>query len=300
MKDYALINSKLYPALLNKGGDRLVAFFAHLKVAKNQKDRIRPIDSKKHYNLIRKVTGFSKPTCKKYFDKLIEIGVANFSKDGSVYLIGNNKAQKEYENKAWVAIQIKESLAKTALGSYAVRVRAEEKKQITRIDNKQSQIKLLARVNQGLHVSHQQHDLYKRIVGNEKVQEGLSNFCNKTVLSREGFAKLKDESLHNKDKGRYWRNKLIKEDMLKIRRNNKFIKRCTLTEFAIIKEAENNPRLNWYKGAMYEETVCEFTTSNFLTPSSRVPEVSEELKKYGNAKDYLDIDMIHFWLTAER
>lgn len=289
-----LVNSNLYPHLLQKGGDRLIAFYCHLKSAKKQKDRIRPIGKLTRYNLARKATGLSYNTCKKYLDVLIELGVCNFSKDGSVYIMGNRKTQTKYKSAHWVPIHLGKRLCDTALNSYSVRIHAAENKQKQRINDKQSQVKLITRVSYGSYISNDEYQRYKYISGNEKIQEGLKNHCNKTVLSRQGFAKLKGCAT-NKGNGSYWKSRLMKAGIIKTRRQNKPIKKCTKTEYLLIKEIERNPRLNWYKGTMYEETVAEFTTTQFATP---LPKEKPTPIKASKPLPHLQFDFIHWMESA--
>jgi len=294
-KTVAFINSKLYPVLLEKGGDRLIAFYAHLKAAKAGQNRLYPITAKngrkiKHLNLVKKVTGFTKNTCVKYMKMLIQLEVCNYSKDGGVYMIGNNKAVEKYVNNAMVPINLGKKLSETAAKSFGVRVYYEERKQKERIQEKQHQINLMHRADKGSYLSVDDYKIYKALIKSEKKLKGIEKFCDKVVLSREGFAKLKDGSEDNKSKGRYWKAVLKSAGVITYRRNNKFIMKCSEEAYSKIKYFEHNPRLNWYAGRMYEETISEFTTAKFFdTPTTRVPETKKRVSK---PREYLSFDFI--------
>ena len=289
------INSALYPVLLEKGGDRLIAFYVHLKSVKTRR-RIMPVITQsgrkiKHLNLLKKVTGFSRKTCEKYFKMLIEMNLANFSKDGAVYLMGENTIKKHYSHAQRVPVKIGETLLETALNSYFVRVYAMEKKQKTVIQEIQSQHQLIARVSDGIHVSSKLYETYKAIVKNEKKMSKLDTWKDdKVVLSRMGFAKLKDNSKDNVSKGRYWRDKLKKANLIRVRRNNIPLMACTEVDFKYMKRETPNFRLNWRNGMMYEETCAEFTTSTFpIKPTVKVERPREVKVK---PLSYLSFDFI--------
>lgn len=298
MRNVALINSLVYPLLLENGGDRLIAFYATLKALKNGKNVIHPITANNgrkvtHFDLLKRLTGFTKKTCIKYFNKLEDLDLCHFTVSGGVHIKGNRKLQRQYENARWVPVYIGKSLINTALNSFSVRVFSAEKKQQIKIAQKQHQVNLIDKVAQGRFVSKKEYDSVNSFISCDKIQKGLDNLCDKVVLSRMGFAKLKDGSTDNVDKGRYWRNRLKSAGKIKTRRNNKPIRKCTILEYRLIKETERNPRLNWYKGMMYEETMSEFTTAK------RFPK--NEIKKdyRTKPKEYLSFDFIH-WITDGR
>jgi len=291
------VNTNLYPELNKAGGDRLIAFYCHLKAAKGRENRIKPIITAngrviKHLNLIRKVTGSTKSTCSKYISKLEELGLCNFSKDGGFYLMGNNKTQAKYESKFRVTITVGNNLAETALLSYAVRIKALEKKQQESIKIKQFQTQLISRIDQNIQVSFEDYKVYKKLSKDQKSLDKLDKYCDKVVLSRMGFAKYKDGSKNSNSKGYYWKTKLKSAGIIKTRRNNKFIMKCSKWQYNLIKQEERNPRYNYYKGAMYEERISEFTCASFsdVVKPLEIAKTKDKMKP----KEYLGFDFLAF------
>lgn len=174
-----------------------------------------------------------------------------------------------------------------------MRIRALETKQKEQIRIKDSQRQLLSRVEQDRPLNLAQYHAWKSLSKNEKVLAKLDNFCDKVLLSRMGFAKYKDGTLDNASKGCYWKRKLVSAGIIRSRRRSRFIRECTKDEFKLF--TLDNRRLKYYDGALWEETVAEFTTTTFpFTASSDRPKrkhVIEPIK----VKPYLQFDMVAWW-----
>lgn len=293
-----MLYSKLFKAGIDNGinPDSLISVYCLIKSAKEGKDRIRPIECKNgrkitKYRLLHKVTGLSEKTLKKYVPYLIEEGVFNFSKDGSAYLKGNTKTAKEYKRSKTIKLTVEPKLSDMNLNVYFVRIKAKERRQINIIDKNNSKIKTMSRFKAGKYVP-----LKEQKWALKQIQEGKLEKINhdKVVLSNEGYYLLKKGINDKKSAGNYWKNKLRKAEKIYTRRNNKFIKRCTKTEYFACKIVTKNPRLNYYNGSMWEETVCEFSTTPF--PAKKKITKSKEPKP----KDYLQFDMIAWWMEGDK
>jgi len=299
MNQTATINSRLYSTLFNVGvergidSDMLITVYLTIKAAKQSKDRIRTITAKngriiKYYRLLHKVTGISEKTLKKYVPLLESVGVFNFSKDGSAYIKGNTKTNKEFKTSKIIRLSVAGGIQATKLNSFFVRVKAKEKRIKTVIDKTNSKIKVLGKL-ESLTISHKEFKYAKRLRRDGVTLENLKKHHNKVVLSNEGFFKLKKEVEDSKSAGHYWKQKLVRAGKIKTRRNNIEIKKCPKKDFLAIKYV--NRRLSWYDGILWEETVSEFTTTDF----SKV----EKPKKQKYVKqDHLSFDMIDFWING--
>ena len=300
MRKSISINSRLYATLLEKGGDRLVAFYAHLRAAKNGRDRYRPIIGGngriiKHYNLLKRETSFSIRTLKKYIQQLQELELCNFSNDGGFYLKGTNKINKEYKSKKYVPIHLGETLAQTTVFSYGVRLHAMENSQRNHIDRKDLRINILARAEKRQFLNPVEWKILKSLRKKGISLDSLqSNYCDKIILSRAGFGKLKDGQTDNPHKGHYWRNKAKSAGIIKTRRRSIMLQKCTKGQFLQYKSHLKNPRLNYFAGAMWEETVPEFCTVDFLPSEPKIKKPTTTYKKLS----YLQEDFLDFLING--
>ena len=260
--EYSTINSKLYKLLLDEGGDKLIAIYLILKSAKNSKSRILAEKTSqgksiKFYRLLHKKTKLSEATLKKYVPKLINLGICNFSANGSFYILGNNKTNKRFDKKNCLKIEVS-NLIKTALNSYLVRVKALEKTQIKNIEKHQRQINIISRAERGFFLKKSEKNTLKRLIKKEITISKLNTHCDKVVLSNKGFAFLKDLDKDKKSKGYYHKQKLIKANLIKTKREFKFLIDCSYLDFLIIKRETNNRKLVFRNNKLYIELVSSF------------------------------------------
>lgn len=260
------INSKLYSELFSKGGDDLIAIYLIIKKLKGQNNRILPITTKnnrviKHYRLLHKTTGITIKKLQKYIPMLLDMKLANFANDGGFYLKGNNKINLEYKKQngriKFLKIQVSEKISGTILNSFAFRLKSLQKSQSLRIEKKRFQIQTIRKANSNMFLSKKEYQAYKNILKNE-IKVDQKNFCDKNVLSNEGFANLKSNDTDNKSKGFYWKQKLIKNSIIKTKRIFKFLTNCTYSEYRTIKFKTNNRKLVFKNGCLYEESISEY------------------------------------------
>lgn len=260
---YATINSKLYNLLYQTGGDRLIAVYCIIKASKSGKNRILPITSGgktiKHYRLLHKTTGISEKTLKKYIPELEKLNLCNFSKYGGFYLTGNNKVNSVFKSGKTKFVKIKiGTIAETALCSFFVRIKSLENTQINKIAKHQRQINIIARAEKGYALKSSERKTMKSLIKNEITIGKLKTHCDKVVLSNEGFAKLKTDQNDKKQKGHYWKSKLVKSGMIKTKRIFEFVCKSTYEEYLSLKINTQNRKLLFRNGIVYLELISEF------------------------------------------
>lgn len=248
------IPSRLYFDLYKKGGDKLVAVFSILKASKKGDIKYYSFTSKNgkivsNYNLIRHYTGLTLHSIKKYTDILIEMDLCYFEENGNFVIRGNNKLKKEYTRKL-VPILIGKNLIETSYSSYAVRVHSNSRQQQKSIDKKTHQRVLKSKKEEDLTCS----DIKQLKRLKKKQERGF--FIDKSVLSVKGFAVVKDDSINNKSKGQYWKQKLIKNNFVETTRRFSILRKMKKSSFE--KEKHFLPKiLKHYKGNLVKEIVSE-------------------------------------------
>ncbi len=303
MQHTVTINSKLYSTLYNEGierginADTLISVYCKIKLAKQGKDRIRPIKTEsgriiKYYRLLHRTTNISEKTLKKYIPILEELKIFNFSKDGSCYIKGNDKTNKEFKLRKTIRIKVEKTISDTNLNVFFVRIKAKEKRIQTAIDRTNSKIKVMSRLEGNLYIPKKDIKKALKWYSEGVTVDKLKSHHNKVVLSNQGFYLLKNEIEDKKSAGYYHKNKLESAGKIKTRRNSIQLKKCSKEEFNTIKY--RNRRISLYKGYLWEETIAEFTTTEFKT---KKPYIKEDSKPRMKPKDYLSHDMIAEWVN---
>lgn len=212
------INNAEYNTFFNidfVDSDKLCAVFIHLRGSKNGERRYKPQGKLKHFGLLVKETKLSRHAIETYTPILIKLGVVSLNKDGGVSVMGFDTSFKLLKTnetkKIYIPIQMQKSWLKTMIGVGYVRTKSNIKHQNKQIDIKETQKKLLKKYvyqtnNPTINILNRKEksSAEKLVVRYGSVNEFLSTYCEETILSHNGFAKL------NKSKdGRYFKKQLV-------------------------------------------------------------------------------------------
>ena len=272
MQNYTNINSKLYSELFELGGDNLVSVYAILKFAKNGAIKIYKEENRNIFHTLKTKTSLSITTLRKYIKTLSKEELCHFDKAGNFVLKGNNKLNKQYNSKKAVPIEIG-SFRETKLFSFRVRIKKMEQQQKKRIDRRSEQGKIIGKMEKGYNLSKSQFNFRK--AWNDKdleYSQSSESFNANTVLSNEGFSKLKFGELKSKSSGNYWKKKLVEAGVIKTKRQFEFLKRCSQKEYLSLRYSGFR-NLVFKNGKLYKETVSKFTTTEFYKPKEEIKEL---------------------------
>ena len=273
------INSVLYNQLFLVGGDSLVAVYCMLRFHKNRQIKYYK-ENINIYQTLKKRTGLSVTTLRKYIKEISRLGLCRFDSVGNFCLFGTSKVNKLYQpkNKRPKLVKIEVgTFAETKLFSFRVRVLSMEQAQKNRIDRRDRLSKIIGRAKKGYFLTKFEKSSYKNMTDLDKKYTLEDNeFTAKTVLSNEGFSKLKFGESKSKGSGRYWRNKLVSAGIIKTRRVFHFIREGSHKEYLYMKY-NIDISVVYRKGKLFKELVPEFTTTSFSIPLS-----IEEVKSLGS------------------
>ncbi len=288
MQQFTTINSRLYSELFTLGGDGLVSAYAMLKSAKNKKEKIYKEDKRNIYHTLKQRTGLSVTTLRKYIKILNSLELSYFDSVGNFVLVGRNKINKRFNKNKFIIIQIGKNLTETKLYSFKVRLLRMETIQKNRIDRREKQVKIKERQDKGYFLTKSEKALIKNLT--EKDLEYLNNkesFCAKTVLSNAGFSKLQSESTDStKSRGFYWKKRLIKAEIIEVKRRFKYLRKATYKEYRFLRL--EFPQIRFKNGKIFEELIPEFIVGKFEKKQT-------EIKKL----NYLSFDFLHYLATKE-
>ena len=272
MQNYTNINSKLYSELFELGGDNLVSVYATLKFAKNGAIKIYKEENRNIFHTLKTKTSLSITTLRKYIKILSKEGLCHFDKAGNFVLKGNNKLNKQYNSKKAVPIEIG-SFRETKLFSFRVRIKKMEQQQKKRIDRRSEQGKIIGKMEKGYALSKSQFNFRKAWKDKDlEYSQNSESFNANTVLSNEGFSKLKFGELKSKSSGNYWKKKLVEAGVIKTKRQFEFLKRCSQKEYLSLRYSGFR-NLVFKNGKLYKETVSKFTTTEFYKPKEEIKEL---------------------------
>ena len=273
------INSKLYADLFSLGGDNLVAVYCMLKFSKNGEIKIYKEKNRNIYHTLRTKTNLSVTTLRKYIKQLVKLEVCYFDSVGNFVLKGNNKLNKEYKKKKLVRVKVG-SYKQTRLFSFAVRIRTMERLQKKAIDRRHEQNKILARQRKGHCITKREKNFLKSC----EMYKSEGDYNAKTVLSNQGYSKLKKGYEASKSVGYYWKKKLVSAEIIKTERQFKFLRKSTLSDY--LQNREFDRTVVFKNGKIYKELVPSFTTN------------IDTKKEVYEKKSYLQFDMIDFWING--
>lgn len=290
MQNYVQINSRLYARLFEVGGDNLIAVYSMLKFAKkdkNNKDSIKIYKEQNRniYHTLKQSTTLSITTLRKYIKVLTKENLCYFDRSGNFVMLGNNKINILYKKgkTKTVPVQIG-NYTQTKIFSVRVRILTMEQAQKNQIDRRDKRSNIIARVEKGYFLSKQESRQIKNLTEKDKFYlNNRQTFTAKTVLSNLGFSKLKNGATKSKSSGNYWKTKLVKANIITVKRNFKFIKKCSQKEYLSLRYAGFR-KLVYKNGRLFEESPSEFSTDL----DKFKPKNIEPLK-------HLSFDMIAWW-----
>ncbi len=251
------IPSKLYFELYQKGGDKLIATYSILKQSRNKEKQYFSFTSKNNkvvsgYSLLRNKTNLTLHTLKRYVPILIDAGLCNFNDNGDFILLGNSKTKMLYNSNKLVPIVIGKNLVHTAYNSMAVRLHSSEAKQLRQIKKKHNQSELLKRQQNPQTLKELKQ--IRAILKNGKMK---GFFIEKCVLSIKGYAEIKDGT-SSKNKGNYWKQKLIQKQIVKAFRRFEEVKNISYKEYLELKTNSILPKTYLFRnGCLVKELVSE-------------------------------------------
>lgn len=278
-KQHVHINSKLYADLFSLGGDNLVAVYCMLKFSKNGEIKIYKEKNRNIYHTLKTKTNLSVTTLRKYIKQLVKLEVCYFDSVGNFVLKGNNKLNKEYKKEKLVRVKVG-SYKQTRLFSFAVRIRTMERLQKKAIDRKHEQNKILARQKKGYCITKREKNFLKSC----EMYKSEGDYNAKTVLSNQGYSKLKKGYAASKSVGNYWKKQLVSAEIIKTERQFKFLRKGTLSDY--LQNREFDRTIVYKNGKIYKELIPSFTTN------------TEAKKEVYKKKNYLQFDMIDFWVNG--
>ena len=278
-KQHVHINSKLYADLFSLGGDNLVAVYCMLKFSKNGEIKIYKEKNRNIYHTLKTKTNLSVTTLRKYIKQLVKLEVCYFDSVGNFVLKGNNKLNKEYKKEKLVRVKVG-SYKQTRLFSFFVRIRTMERLQKKAIDRRHEQNKILARQRKGHCITKREKNFLKSC----EMYKSEGDYNAKTVLSNQGYSKLKKGYEASKSVGYYWKKKLVSAEIIKTERQFKFLRKGTLLDY--LQNREFDRTIVFKNGKIYKELIPSFTTN--------IDTKKEVYKK----KNYLQFDMIDFWING--
>ena len=272
MQHYTNINSKLYAELFELGGDNLLVVYAKLKYGKNGAIKIYKEQNRNIYHTLKQKTNISVTTLRKYIKILIKENLCYFDTKGNFVLIGTNKINKKYGSKKVVPIEIA-SYKETKLFSFRVRVFRMEQQQKNRIDRRHEQHKIIEKMAKGYTLTAQQFKFRNSWRDADKeYAQSQDTFNANTVLSNQGFSKLKFGETKSKGSGNYWKNKLVSAGIIKTKRQFEFIKKCSQKEYLSLRYSGCR-NLVFKNGKLYKELISKFTTTEFYKPAQELKEL---------------------------
>ena len=289
MQHYTNINSRLYSDLFKLGGDNLIAVYSKLKYAKNGKIKIYK-ENRNIYHTLKSKTNLSITTLRKYIKILMKEQLCDFDNKGNFCMAGTNKINKLYKKGRTKVVPIEIGTYKeTKLFSFRVRVKAMEQTQKNAIDVKTHRNKLIAKAQKNQFLTKLEFKQLKNIT---KRNLSVENLNDKVILSIQGYYKLKSGKQNNSSNGQFWKTKLVEAGIIKTRRVQELIRKATKEEFKSLNSYDKS--LFYYKGAIYKESISEFTTTDFTNPSPTI--VNRETKS--KPLSHLSFDFCH-WLASE-
>ena len=280
MTQYTNINSKLYSTIFFEGGDTLLAVYAKLKFAKRNSTKIFKENGRSIYHTLKTETNLSITTLRRYVKVLIKLNLCSIDSEGNFAMVGTTNINKLYKSKKSIRVEIG-TFAQTKIFSFRVRIYTMEKSQKKAIDRKDKQINIIARQSKGYWTSKAEKHFVNICHFKGKTVE---DFNAKTILSNQGYSKLKHGAERSKSSGKYWRNKLVKASIIQVKRGFQFLKRCTRSEY--LRNRGYDRSIVFKNGKMFKELIPYFTTE------IKVP-IKQESKLAHLSFDYI------YWSKAQ-
>lgn len=272
LQNAVVLNSKLYSDLFDQGGDELIAVYSLLRFHKRGKTKYQNEGKLTGYKLLHNKTKLSLTTLKRYVPQLIELNLCRFDKHNQLFITGTNKINKLYKTKRPKLVPIEIGTYKqTKLFSFRVRILRMEQNQKNRIDRRDALNNIIGKRENNRFLSKSEFAMFKAMKDTDWDYYNSGNFEANTVLSNQGYSKLKGRS-----SGAYWKKELVSAGIIKTKRNIKFIRKCTKAEYNKIKLSDRS--FSHYKGKLYKEFASRFTTTEFYTKEKEITQPEEKMK----------------------
>lgn len=215
LQNAVVLNSKLYSDLFGQGGDELIAVYSLLRFHKRGKIKYKNEGKLTGYKLLHNKTKLSLTTLKKYVPQLIELNLCRFDKHNQLFIIGTNKINKLYTTKRPKLVPIEIGTYKqTKLFSFRVRILRMEQNQKNRIDRRDALNKIIGKRENKRFLSKSEFAMFKAMRDIDWDYYNSGNFEANTVLSNQGYSKLK-----GRNSGAYWKKELVSAGIIKTKRN---------------------------------------------------------------------------------
>lgn len=209
--DKAILTNHEYDALLNKGGDDIIAVFASLRFYK--KDVVYYKEGRQGvYGTLNKRTGISRTTLKKHLPTLIKMGMVYVHGNGNVAVAGRKSTNKLLPRKKttkFIPIQIGRKYTDTKTNVYFVRVHSNIKGQEKQIVKKSKRIELLNAEPRTL----KEHKAKQKLLKKTSLSQLKNSYRENGTLSNASFDSLKkcdSETFKCSHRGNYQKSKLLK------------------------------------------------------------------------------------------
>lgn len=277
-KSTVRIPSRLYNALFQRGGDRLVAFYCLLRAYKGRMEYFKIGIGRngkvvKNEHLLHYITGMTRETILKYSKMLVKEGVMSFSIRGDVMLLGTRKLNNIYRSETGklkiIPIVIDENLTKTAYNSKYVRLHSAhraQRQQITKKNHRHELLKQMEKMKKGKNVSLSSRE-YKEgqkllnkygSADNYAKKEQLNK---KITLSQHKTGKILAPTCGNPTSaGEYYRSQMRKKNKIVTFRSFEFVKTISsVWEYYMMKEhMEESHKLTRRGNKVYREKSSVF------------------------------------------
>lgn len=209
--DKTLITNHEYDALLNKGGDGLIAVFATIRFYKKgtvyyREGRNGPI------GMLKKATGLSRSTLNRYLPVLLEIGLISIHDNGNVSVMGRESTSRILVRKKttkFIPIEISKKFTDTKTNVFFVRVHSNLNGQKRQIAKKSKRIELLNAEPRTL----KEYKAKKNLLKKTSLGDIKNSYRENGTLSNTSFDRLKKcdaEILKCPYRGNYQKRKLLK------------------------------------------------------------------------------------------
>jgi len=278
--------STLYHNLFVKGGDRAIAVYALLRASRGREEFFRAYKASnnkmvKGYYLLATKVNISRKTLEKYVPILIELGLCKFDEQGNFYMTGTRKLNEMFIGKngkvKLVPVQVGNSIIDTQLNSQIIRFHSLANAQLREIYKKKERKELL------MHLERAEKDPSYSITTEEfKKARRLKKKYGKVadlklteeiVLSLLKVAEIIGNGTVSKERGAYYKKKLIKAYLLSFRRRfsvltDVYIPKATFLSLKYNGDFPSNTF--WVDGMAVLELVSAFRPlTNGVSPKSQ-------------------------------
>jgi hypothetical protein len=228
-----------------------------LKSAKRINGKVFKEQNRNIYHTLKTETNLSISTLRKYIKVLTKENLCYFDSRGNFCLVGGNKINKQFKSKKTISIKVG-SYKETKVNSFFIRIRKMHKLQTKRINRRHEQKQINGKNEKQIPLTSEQYKFFKSWTDVDKFYAKREETFNaKTVLSNEGYSKLKNGETKSKSSGNYWKKKLVKANLITIKREIEFLKFATKEQYRELRLLGYS-NLLFSKGKLYAEGISSF------------------------------------------